>query len=301
MRGIRLVLISVGLLCCLSVCAQKVDVRGGFLTDSIKIGEETAFYLSARYPSQLNVLFPDSSYAFAPFEYSRKVYFPTATSGATSVDSAVYYVSTFEIDRIQTLSLPAFVVNPGDCTAVHSDTDTVLIVQLVTVPPDSITAEKPPLKETLAYQEVTYDFNYPLFAIIGGSVLLVVVILLLIFGKRIRRYYRLKRLQKDHTKFQESYTSAVRNLQQVFSVPLTESALVVWKKYMEQLDGKPYTKLTTREMMSLEPDDVLGKNLKSIDKALYGHDTTVMESLESLKGFADQRFRKKLEEVKHGA
>jgi hypothetical protein len=69
---------------------------------------------------------------------------------------------------------------------------------------------------------------------------------------------------------------------------------------MENLEARPYTKLTTRETMQLENNDVLGRNLHAIDGAIYGHNTAVVESLENLKQFADQRFSKKLEEVKHG-
>jgi hypothetical protein len=50
----------------------------------------------------------------------------------------------------------------------------------------------------------------------------------------------------------------------------------------------------------MENNEGLGRNLHSIDGAIYGHNTRVLESLESLKQFADQRFAKKLEEVKHG-
>lgn len=279
----------------------KVAVTGGFFSDSLKIGEETRFYVTARYPSDLNVLFPDSTFNFAPFEFVRKQYFPTETSGGYSVDSAVYYLTTFEIDRVQTLSLPAFVVHTSDCTTFQSDIDTVLITQLVTTPPDTVAAEKLPLKETLAYHNVLFEFNYPLFIIIGIVVLLLAIVAMLVFGRRIIRYFRIKRLKKNHSKFQEAYSSIVRNVQGAFSVPVTESALVVWKKYMEQLDHKPYTRLTTREMIAINNDETLGKNLGMIDRALYGHDTAVVESLENLKGFADQRFQKKIEEVKYGA
>lgn len=279
----------------------KVEVTGGFLYDSMKIGEETRFYLTARYPSNLNMLFPDSTFNFAPFEYSRKQYFPTTTSGGYSRDSAIYYLTTFEVDRIQTLKLPAFVVHTSDCTTFESERDTMLITQFVTTPPDSVDAEKLPLKETLAYHQVFFEFNYPLYIIILGSVVLVAVIIAILFGRKIARYFRIKRLRKNHVRFMEAYASIVKNVQQAFSVPVTESALVTWKKYMEQLDNKPYTRLTTRELIALNKDENLGKNLGTIDRALYGHETSVVESLEKLKGFADERFQRKLEEVKYGA
>src|SRR5690242_16983348 len=83
--------------------AQDVKVMGGFIADSLKVGEETAFYLSARYRSNLNALFPDSTFGFIPFEYQRKEYFPTQTENGISFDSAVYYLTTFEVDRVQYL------------------------------------------------------------------------------------------------------------------------------------------------------------------------------------------------------
>jgi len=69
---------------------------------------------------------------------------------------------------------------------------------------------------------------------------------------------------------------------------------------MEYLESRPYTKLTTRETTRLEHNEVLGQNLHTIDGAIYGHNTAVVDSLENLKRFADQRFSQKLQEVMHG-
>ena len=38
----------------------------------------------------------------------------------------------------------------------------------------------------------------------------------------------------------------------------------------------------------------------TLDAAIYGSSREVKDSLEQLRGFADQRFNKKMEEVKHG-
>ena len=43
-----------------SLHAQDVRINGGFLADSLGIGDEGGYYLTARYPSELNILFPDS-------------------------------------------------------------------------------------------------------------------------------------------------------------------------------------------------------------------------------------------------
>jgi hypothetical protein len=44
----------------------------------------------------------------------------------------------------------------------------------------------------------------------------------------------------------------------------------------------------------------LSEDLRRIDKAIYGHDTAVVESLENLKAFAHQEYQRKLKEVQHG-
>src|SRR5262245_7231221 len=92
----------------------RVHVTSGFIEDSLKIGEPGRFYLTARYPKALDVIFPDSSFAYAPFEFTGKYYAPTETSDGISYDSVIYSLSTFEIDRTQYLSLPVFKLNPQD-------------------------------------------------------------------------------------------------------------------------------------------------------------------------------------------
>ncbi len=290
----------------LSVCAiadlagQEVKVRAGFFADSLAIGDVTAFYLTARYPANLDILFPDSTFSFAPFEYDRKVYFPTETNEGKSYDSVVYYLSTFEILPVQSLSLPVFQLNQMDCTLVASRRDSIRLQEYVKGLPDTLSVKDLPLKVSTAYLQVPYSFNYPVLMILLGVLLFISVLVWLVFGKRIRQHYHLKRLHKTHQKFLETYSGQMEQVRHAFSTNATETALFNWKKYMEQLESKPYTKLTTRETTRLENHEPLEKNLHNLDGAIYGHNTNVIESLEHLKSFANQRFAKKLEEVKHG-
>jgi len=280
--------------------AQEVTVRGGFFLDSLSVGDETGFFLSATYPRSLNVIFPDSTFAFDPFEFNGKRYFPTQTTNGKSYDSVIYYLSTFEVDRIQQLSLPVFQLNPQDCTIFTSNVDTVLLKQLVKNIPDTLTAQNLPLKVNTIYEDVPYLFNYPVLFISIAVLLVVISVGWIFFGKKIRRHFKLKKMSKAHQRFLETYNQQVETIKSAFSSTHTENALAHWKKYMEQLESRPYTKLTSRETTQLENNEVLGRNLHSIDGAIYGHNTTVLEPLENLKQYADQRFAKKLEEVKHG-
>jgi len=298
--GMFRMILLFSLLYCNTMYGQDVLVRSGFFKDSLRVGDQTGFYLTAEYPSNLSILFPDSAYNFSPFEYERRSYFPTRTANGKSYDSVIYYLSTFEIDPVQSLSLPVFQLNPMDCTAVTSPRDTILLTELVKNLPDSVSAQTLPLKVNTAYQDVLYLFNYPVLILVVGVLIVVTVVTWIVFGKRIRKHFRLKRMRKAHQKFLEAYNGHVEAVKTAFSAITTESALSQWKKYMEQLEARPYTKLTTRETLRLEKNELLGKNLHAIDGAIYGHDTRIIESLEGLKIFADQRFAKKLEEVKHG-
>jgi hypothetical protein len=291
------------LICCsvFSVRAQDVKVQGGFISDSLKIGEETAFYLSARYKSNLNALFPDSAFAFTPFEYQRKKYFATQTRNGISFDSTIYYLTTFEVDRVQHLDLPVYIVQPQDCTEFRTSRDSILITQLVAHVPDSVTVEKLPLKETTAYQKVFFELNTWIIIISIVAVVIIVTLIWFLFGKRISRYFTARRLERNHGKFIESYNQFLKQLQSAFSRETAEDALKTWKKYMEQLEPVPYTKLTTRETFALIHDENLAQDLRQVDRSIYGHDTSVVTPLENLKAYADQHFSRRINQLKHGA
>lgn len=280
--------------------AQTVDVRAGFLSDSIKVGETTGFYLAAHYGDSLNILFPDSTFKFSTFEFDRKAYFPTTTRDNISIDSAVYFLSTFEVDRAQPLQLPVFILNPRDCTVVQSLADTILITQMVAEVPDSLSADQLPLKMNTAYQKVYHQFNYWILIIVVGALLVIGIIVWIFFGKRISRYFKAKRLQRRHQEFLKNYGAIVQQLQNGFSSNDAERALAFWKRYMEGLEPYPFTKLTTRETYTLTKDESLASDLKQIDRAIYADQPTVMTPFEHLRTFADQRFMKKLKEVQHG-
>jgi hypothetical protein len=283
----------------LSSLGQMVDVRSHFDGDSVRIGEPIPYALTARYPKELNLLFPDSAYSFAPFEFSSKKYFPTQTTGSISYDSVVYYLTTYEIDSLQKLSLPVFLVHPSDCTAVFSSSDTVYLKHTVAIVPDSVAAPQLPLKTQTSYLQVKWLFNYPLWLIIGGALLVLLIIGWFVFGKRIRHYFQIRRMERYHRAFLARYNDALEQLKEGFSSPKAERALVVWKEYMENLEAKPYTKYTSREIVQIENDEQLSGPLKDIDRMVYASQQLDPRSFSALKEYSESRFNQKLEEVRH--
>ena len=286
--------------CAVAIAQQPAQVRGSFFTDSASVGEIIPFALTATYPKTEQVLFPDSTFSFAPFEISTKKFFTTRTVGETSYDSAVYFLSTFEIDSIQSLRLPVFVLQEKDCIAVFSAVDHIGLRYRVTQSLDSISAEKLPLKISAAYQKVQWILNYPFLLI---SILILAGLLAagwLVFGKRILKYLAIRKLHRNYEKFLERFNKSLETLGAEFSVKKAEGALFLWKGYMEELEAYPYTKSTSREILKKASDSKLDKALRSIDRGIYGgHDASV-EPFRFLQTYSHLQFQKREDEVKNG-
>lgn len=279
---------------------QTITVHGRFVEDSVKIGEPVAFTLAARYPSHELVLFPDSLFDYAPFDFDSKKIFPTVTTGATSYDSAVYYLTTFEIDRVQTVKLPVFRVAGRDSTTYYSNADSVRIRQMVKTIPDTVGIAALPLKSDTRYHPVNTLFNYPLVTIIAVGIVVLLIAVWIIFGKRIRRGFLMRRLRNSHERFIRAFNE---NLHEVGRSPgsrATEVTLSVWKSYMEQMESMPFTKMTSRETMALEQDSKLGDSLRQVDRAIYGSGSGTTGPLEQLRDYAVKKYHKRILKLLNG-
>lgn len=293
---------SIILLCFISWAgyAQEIKVTSGFVKDSVAIGEPVSYYLTARYPESVMALFPDSTFKFSPFEFGSKKFFQTKTTEGISFDSTVYTLSTFEIDKTQYLSLPVYVTTARDCTAFESARDSVFLIEQIKIPvSDTLAIKNLTLKSNTLYERVLTQFNTFILMIVLAALIVIAIIVWVFYGRKIIRYFKIKKLEKKHQQFAQVFASQVADISQSFSREKTEYALSTWKKYLEQLERKPYTKLTTREVIKLDADRVLGESLSVIDQAIYGHQTAVVEPLASLKSIAEQRFNKKLEQIRH--
>lgn len=283
--------------------ASAVNVRSRFLADSLKIGEKVPFSVTATYPSRLNILYPDSSYSFNPFEYEAKQYFPTRTVDSLSYDSVVYYVTSYEIDSIQMFRMPVYVLQGSDCTAVFGATDSIFLKQMVDHVPDSVNAQQLPLKINTKYLNVDWLFNYPIAIYVGAGFLAIAIVVWFVFGKRIRRYFIVKRLNKDHTEFINRFGDALQQMQTEYSSRKAETALVIWKKYMESLEQKPYTKYSSKEILRLLNDRNLSAALRAIDSMVYGNinsDTAVFQELREVSTSHYNERLRKLNNSKNG-
>lgn len=285
-----------------SAPAQSLRPNGYFSADTLKIGEPVYYTLTFRYPRDLEVVFPSEDDRYAPFEYLDRQFFPTRSDSLFSLDSVVYKLTTFELDSVQPLTLPVYVIDTDetgqiDSTALYADIDSVYLQQVITQLPDSLA-----LKENTQALDIPLQFNYPYLLIGIVALMLLLAVLYALFGKQLRRRWQLRRLRKVNRQFAEEFARAMVFLKTDPSAKHSEEALVVWKRYMERLDRAPYTKMTTREIAALPAGAPLRDDLRAIDRRIYGKKLNgeLIEHFEQLRHHTQQRFAQRIEEVKHG-
>jgi len=278
-------------LCC---SGQDLQPEGRFLTDSAKIGLPVQYALSLRHAPEVQIVFPDSGYQFAPFEWVGKRYFPTRTDAQGSVDSVVYTLTTFSIAPMQQLRLPVFVVQQRDCTAVYAGTDSILVQELISQSPRFLSP-----RANTHYVPVRQTLDYRLILLLVVISALILGILYALFGRHIRRLYRLYRLWREYRTFVSHYEKLRRQVRQQKQPAAVETTVTLWKRYMEQLHEKPYSSYTTREITEIIPNPKLSDSLQIADRAVYGNSMPdeIYGALRTLQTAAESYYKDKRMEV----
>lgn len=279
--------------------AQETELNLTFLSDSAKVGMPFEVAISIEYNKYIDILLPDSTYNFAPFEYVSRRYFPTSTSGSVSEDSVIYTLRTFSLDSVILLSMDLYEVIDGDSLLLSTNFDSIKTNFIVTSVPDSINSLF--LKETANYYRIPRLFNYPYF-IVGATIFIILLsVLWLAFGEKIKRYIAIRRLNKQYEIYQHSFDNELSVLTEENRFKQTEKLLKLWKTYMENLENIPYSKLTTKEISKLKQDH-LNKILEKLDEVIYSKKSKVtsQKSLEELRNYSSEAFSDKLNKLKHG-
>ena len=160
--------------------------------------------------------------------------------------------------------------------------------------PDSVTAETVPLIENTTYRYVDLALNYPY--LVSGIILFIVLLIVsyFIFGKSIRVWFKLRKLNKDFEKYKAGFDRLKGETNQLAEI------IAFWKKYHEKLEGIPFTKFTTKELLRIEHIKRIENTLKSIDRSIYGGRKEDNGVLEDLFKYSENKYLDKINEVKHG-
>ncbi len=276
--------------------AEPTPPTGRFLTDSVVMGKPFRFAFSFRHDPRRQVFFPDSTFDFTPFEWVGQDYFATRTDSLGSLDSTVYQLVCFEMATRPMYQLPVYVLAERDCTAIFAPADTFYFRSVLpaTARPDTLL-----LLPDAEVQMLRRQFNYPVLLGSLGVLGLVVLGVYWFFGKAISRRWRIFLLQRRHSDFMRTFNRLNRTARDRNSIGETEKAVVVWKQYLENVEGKPFASYTTREIIDSIPDESLENALQAIDRIIYGQAGTkhADESLSTLKEVAQRLYRRRRTEI----
>jgi len=249
---------------CLPALAQPV---GQFIDDTIEVGRPFRYALTVKHRASQDVFYPDTARHFAPFLVQSVAIFPTKTVNKISLDSAVYTLVSFEVSRARVLQVPVYMANGADCTALLSSPDTVFLRSrvLATARPDTLQ-----LAANAVLTPLPQEFNYAYLTVAVGLMGVVAAAIYILFGSLLRQRWQRFLLTRDHTRFLRMYNQLTRNLGPESTGDTTNQAIVNWKKYLELLEKKPYTSLTSSEIADRIGDDRLTDALRETDRMIYG-------------------------------
>ncbi|MBC6605307.1 hypothetical protein H8B13_00600 [Hymenobacter sp. BT188] len=269
--------------------------KGRFLRQTVRVGEIISYELTFRHDPTLEVVFPDSTAEFKPFEYVGKTFQPTLTRRGRSFDRTVYQLRTFSLDSLQRLSLPVMILRGHDTLTVNTSAASIRLVRTAPVP-EVIPPTTPVLKQNTTLLPVDVAFNYPFWLAGLGIAVLVGAGLWFGFGSYWRRRYQLYKLRKNHAYFLAQYARHIERFELSRSLTNMERAITLWKNYLTTLENNTINSLTTREIVAYYQNDVsVSRALRITDRLIYGNqfnedDTETSTAFDLLRDFADRRY-----------
>lgn len=267
--------------------------KGKFLSDSVKVGLPVKYALSYRHKATADVFFPDSAYNFAPFEMVKREYFNTVTDQNGSLDSVVYTLISFEVTSVQELSLPVYVRAKRDCTRVFAPMDYVILNSIIN---PNVSIDSLSLKKDTRLIPIAQQVNFPLIFLIIIGLLLITGMVFWFFGKPIRRQIRLFNFKRRYDDFRKLFQRLSRGTEDAKKrLENIEKAVVLWKKYIERIENKPFTTFTTKEILDNLKDNRLSDALREIDATVYGgvYSSKTIASLQVLQELAEGLYRER--------
>ncbi|MCZ2473378.1 hypothetical protein [Aquirufa ecclesiirivi] len=247
---------------------KPIQIKGQFLEDSVKIGQQIHYSLSVRHGKNQEIFFPSVNQTFGAFQAVERTYFPTRTDESGSIDSAVYTFQLFRIENQQSLAIPVYLMQEADCTKIYPIKDHVYLKRLVPHP-EKINLDSLYQHVTIAPLQPKTDLKN---VVIWGLGLLIFTGLIYWFlGNSLKKWFKLYVLWRKNAEFRRFYQRYIRNIENnQMGLQNLERAFSLWKKYLESLTLKPFTTFTTKEMVDTLENKQLAKALHELDSTIYG-------------------------------
>jgi len=273
---------------------QDVVVEGYFLQDSAKLGERVGYVLKSSYPSDLPIIFPDSTFDFGNFEYLDKQIFSSLSEDSVTLDSAVYWISNFSLDSVQAFRMPVFEVLKYDSISHFPPPASLALTLTIDEIPEELAFE-----ENNSYLNIPIAFNYP-YLIIGISVLVTLIVLaFVIFGKGLFKRWKAYRERKKWRTFISNWEGSMSALVQHPSIQQADELLGLWKNYLENLTGLPYKEWTATEIsVHLNKPEII-KDFRKIELIIYANriDDNIREACDNLLKISEGQLEEKIDKI----
>ena len=273
---------------------QEIKVEANFIEDSIQIGNIVSYNLNVSYPNNIEVLLPDSNYNYSPFEYINKSYSSTINDSIYNYDEVTYKFTSFNLDSIQFLKLPVFIINSNDSLIMYSNKDSIFLMEFIKELSDSLN-----LKSNTKFSFVDLAIDYPFLSKIISFLIIFTITFYLLFRKKINKYFKTKYTKKEYNTFINKIEKLNDEIQKDFKIEKIELFLLLWKRYNEKVSKYPYSSLTTSEIIHLGIVNDIKENLNSLDNTIYGNKkiTDFKKNFIMLKKHSTKIFNNKLKEI----
>ena len=240
--------------------SQDIKYKTYFLDKEVKLGDSIKLISIINYPIEIELIQPDSTYDFSPFNFIGKKNFQSKFKKDIVYDSTIYYLRTFEVDSIQSLNLNSYILK--DSLKISSKPDTIYFQSLVNNVDENV-------KNNFALNNILSIFNtYKILSFLS-FIILTIFILYISFRKKIKQYLRKRRLIKNLNNFINNYEILEKSMNKNNDKKTLEKIVLYWKRYMEKISIFPYSSSTTNEIINFNTDDKLEKILVDIDHVLY--------------------------------
>jgi len=177
--------------------AEKLGVRieAHFLSDTLEIARPIGLSVRVVYPKDWDIVGLAFADSIQGFDYHSHQFFPTRQADSWLIDSALYWVKTFEIDSIQHLSFPIKFFSANDTTVLYASVQSLPLRTFV----DSVDLSL--LQANLDWQELDMPFDYTYWNIVLLVSFFVLLLLSLLLFNKLLYYYQLFRLKRKYQLF----------------------------------------------------------------------------------------------------
>ena len=280
---------------CFAVKKHKQPVLK-FYSSQIMVGQPFKVSLYYEHEKNEEVIFPDTTWNFSPFELVKKETYTTKTNKDISKDCVVYTLNTFEIEINQSLQMPVYIFSHHDTLKILSNKEQIILKRLVADHHPDLT-----LKSNTQFIELEQSFDYIFWLLLVLGILFIAGITYLFFGKSIRKQIVLYLAKLAFDRFIYDFDKITIQLNRNKNNNDLDKLLGIWKKYLQNLTQKPTTTYTSKEISEFVGNEKLTIALINIDRAIYGgaFEENVLQDITILKIIAKEYYIQKQEEVKN--